>query len=270
MCLQTFSSTRKEGKMLNRNTSLRGIVMNLWKRILAAWTPFEMAWLTIFIGTAIALSLIWGDTIFALSVFVTGVICVVLVAKANIWNYAFGTYNVAGYVVLSVKNGFFGEVMLNAGYFLPMQLIGWLAWRKNTQGAVVTAQRQTVKQMLLWMVIAGIVTVAYGFFLKANPFQKLIAMIPAISHWQVPGQSTPFFDSCSTVLSVIAMILMVKRYAEQWIYWIVIDVVSVAMWVTRWSSGVEGAVTMTVMWSAYLVNAVYGYIVWLRESKGGN
>lgn len=50
------------------------------------------------------------------SVFLTGVICVVLVAKGSIWNYAWGTYNVVGYAYFSYINGYFGEEMLNAGF----------------------------------------------------------------------------------------------------------------------------------------------------------
>jgi len=213
------------------------------------WSWFEITWLVLFSATAIALSLIWGDTLFSLSVFFTGVVCVVLVAKGSIWNYAWGTYNVIGYSWLSWQNGFFGEVTLNAGYFLPMQLVGWLMWKNKMHGVEVEMKRQNLQQMVLWFGGATIITFAYGFIL---------------SH--IPEQNSPYLDASSTVLSVLAMILMARRYAEQWIYWIVIDAVSVIMWAMRFNSGVEGSMAMLVMWSAYLVNAIYGYIKWLQNS----
>lgn len=220
------------------------------KNFLRSWSWWEITWLTVFSGVAIALSLLWGDTLFSFSVFLTGVICVVLVAKGSIWNYAWGTYNVGGYAWLSYQNGFYGELTLNAGFFLPMQLIGWLMWKNKMNGAEVEMKRQNWKQMVLWLSGAAILTAAYGYFLST-----------------LPGQNSPYLDASSTVLSVLAMILMARRYAEQWIYWIIIDVVTIIMWVLRLESGVEGAPAMIVMWSAYLVNAVYGYIKWLQHSN---
>lgn len=220
------------------------------RKILKSWSLFEIVWLFSFSAVAIVLALIWGDTLFSFSVFLTGVLCVVLVAKGSIWNYAWGTYNVAGYAWLSWQNGFFGEVMLNGGFFLPMQLVGWLMWKGQMNGKEVKMKRQNTKQMLLWLVGAAILTFIYGYFLST-----------------IDGQNSPYLDAASTVLSVLATILMVRRYAEQWIYWIIIDVVSVAMWSMRFTSGVEGSMAMLVMWSAYLVNACWGYYKWLQNSE---
>ena len=70
----------------------------------------------------------------------------------------------------------------------------------------------------------------------------------------------------STVLSVIAQILMIKRFMEQWVIWIVVDVVSVIMWVVALYT--EGAsIAVLLMWSVYLLNAIIMFIKWLKESK---
>jgi len=210
------------------------------------WTWFEKSWLVIFSAVAAYLSYIWGDTLFSFSVFLTGVICVVLVTRGSIWNYAPGLYNVLGYAWLSFKNGLFGEVMLNAGYFLPAQIIGIFMWKRNLKnGSIVVMKGMDWTSTTFWLVLSACGTFIYGMILAG-----------------IPGQNTPYFDSCSTVLSVIAMVLMILRYREQWILWIIVDVVSVAMWAMRLGDGVEGAPAMLVMWSAYLVNAVYGYYKW--------
>jgi len=214
------------------------------------WTLFEKSWLVIFTLTAIGLSYVWGDTLFSFSVFLTGVICVVLVARGSIWNYSYGLYNAAGYAWLSYQNGLFGEVMLNAGYFIPAQIIGIFMWRKNlAKGTTIVMKKMTRLSTFTWIVISAFGTAIYGAIL-AN----------------IPGQNTPYFDSCSTVLSVIAMLLMMFRYREQWLLWIIVDVVSVAMWSYRLNSGVEGAPAMLVMWSAYLINACYGWYKWNKLS----
>ena len=212
------------------------------------WTWFEKSWLVVFSAIAAGLSYIWGDTLFSFSVFLTGVICVVLVARGSIWNYAPGLYNVVGYAWLSFQNGLFGEVMLNAGYFLPAQIVGIFMWKKNLKkGSTVVMRKLELFTTVLVLWISGLCTYIYGTILAG-----------------IPGQNTPYFDSCSTVLSVIAMLLMMFRFKEQWILWIIVDIVSVIMWAYRLNAGVEGAPAMLVMWSAYLVNACYGYYKWTK------
>ena len=78
--------------------------------------------------------------------------------------------------------------------------------------------------------------------------------------------SLPFIDSMSTVVSVVAQVLSVKRLTEQWVLWIVVDVVTVFMWLVNFINGGETIATLA-MWSVYLVNAVIMFIKWNREAK---
>ena len=71
--------------------------------------------------------------------------------------------------------------------------------------------------------------------------------------------SMTMLDGASTVLSIFASVLMVLRYSEQWFFWIVVDVITVALWCFA------GDPIMIAMCSAYLVNAVYGYLMWLYK-----
>ena len=52
---------------------------------------------------------------------ITGVLCVVLVAKGSIWNYIFGLVNVSLYAYISYKAALYGDAALNALYYVPMQ-----------------------------------------------------------------------------------------------------------------------------------------------------
>lgn len=74
-------------------------------------------------------------------------------------------------------------------------------------------------------------------------------------------------DSTTTTLSVIATLLMLARYSEQWVMWIIVNVASVILWSMALVKGDSGAVTLIVMWSAYLFNSIYGYINWRRMAK---
>ena len=81
------------------------------------------------------------------------------------------------------------------------------------------------------------------------------------------GGNFALVDSASTTLSVIATILMLARYSEQWVMWIVVNIVSVVLWVMALVQGDSSAVTMLVMWTAYLFNSTYGYINWRKMAK---
>ena len=75
------------------------------------------------------------------------------------------------------------------------------------------------------------------------------------------GGNATLLDSMSTVFSIVANILMVMRYREQWALWIIVDVVTVVMWI------IAGDFLMTIMWAIYLINAVYGWIMWTKISQ---
>jgi len=216
----------------------------------ADWTLFEKSWLAVFTLINIYLFFAWGDTVTGLVASLTGMMCVVLVAKGRISNYYFGIVNALLYGYIAYQSKYYGEVMLNVGYYFPMQFLGLWFWTKNKEKVdVVKVLTLTNAQRLQWLLVCIVGVIGYYLVLNAM------------------GGNLPFADSISTVLSVLAMILMVKRVTEQWILWIIVDIVSIYLWLTVFLK--EGNdVSMLVMWSAFLVNAIYGYYNWNRMAKG--
>jgi nicotinamide mononucleotide transporter len=84
------------------------------------------------------------------------------------------------------------------------------------------------------------------------------------SLFNMASNPLPFVDAFTTFGSIYAMYLMVKRYQEQWILWIVINTLSIFMWLKI------GDMVMVVMWSAYLVNSLYGLFIWNNKKKVQN
>jgi nicotinamide mononucleotide transporter len=212
------------------------------------WSWFERIWLLSFSAVALALSIAWKDSLFGFSVFLSGVVCVVLAAKGSIWTYAWGIYNTIGYAWISYESGLYGETMLNALFFFPMQIIGWWMWKDRMREETVLMRTLPLSAVAAVAALCAAATWGYGWWLST-----------------LPGQQTPYMDSLTNVLSVAAQILMALRYREQWALWTLINIVTVAMWSLRLAAGTQDAATMVVMWSAYLVNSVYGWISW---SKG--
>lgn len=134
---------------------------------------------------------------------------------------------------------------------VPMIIIGIISWKKNMDAgeSEVKARNLTAKGWVI-LIVGSIAAVAgYSMILK------------------MLGGSFALVDSTSTTLSVIATILMLARYSEQWVMWIVVNVVSVVLWVMALAKGDSGAVTLVVMWSAYLFNSAYGYVNWRKMAK---
>jgi len=218
------------------------------------WAWFEKLWLPTFIIIGAILSYAWGDTVFGYTVFFTGITCVVLVSRGSVWNYPFGLYNTTGYCWIAYQNGFFGELLLNGAFYTPAQILGWIWWSKNID------QSREEKDIVVMKKL--------GWFERLRLF---LVSITAVIFFNlvlnaIPGQNMPLMDSITTVLSMVAMILMMKRYAEQWFLWITVDVLYIIMWSFRLSTGTEGAMAMLAMWSAYLVNAVYGCYKWNKQA----
>ena len=180
---------------------------------------------------------------------VTGVLCVVLVAKGSIWNYLFGLVNVSQYAYVSFKASAYGDAALNALYYLPMQFIGYFAWKSRVSGEQVKARRLDSRQRI-WVASACIaMTVALGFILKAC------------------GDGQPFKDSATTVFSIVAQAMMAMAFMEQWVLWILTNVISVVMWCAFAVQGVPHAAVMVIMWTFYLLNSVNGLRVWIKLSE---
>ena len=190
---------------------------------------------------------------------IAGVLCVVLVAKGNIWNYLFGIINVSMYAYISYKAALYGDAALNALYYVSMQFIGWWQWRKRGAavseaeaggaGVQVKARRFTWHQRAILALGCAAGVIAVGYVLK---------------HF---GDPQPFKDSATTVLSIVAQALMALAFMEQWALWIITNVISVAMWSICVVRGEAHAAVMVIMWVFYLLNSLNGFRVWLKLSR---
>ena len=218
------------------------------------------AWFLIIgvIASHIVYSLLSGDVDPVGSIAaIAGVLCVVLVAKGSIWNYLFGLVNVTMYAYISYKTSVYGDAALNALYYLPMQFIGWWQWRKRGaamselegKDVQVKAHRFTWRQRAILAAGCTIAVIAGGFLLRYL------------------NDPQPFKDSTTTVLSIVAQALMALAFMEQWVLWIITNIVSVVMWVVFLSKGEPHAAVMVIMWSFYLLNSINGLRVWLRLSR---
>jgi nicotinamide mononucleotide transporter len=260
---------------------------------ITTWTKFEKFWLVSFLLMVVG-STIWfsiGGTdytswhsillnwvISPLSA-ISGIICVILVAKGKLSNYAWGVVNCVTYGYVAYMSGYYGDMLINLVYMLPFQLIGFLWWKNHLRPASKTdvkMRKLTWKQSLVVTVvgIGATLAVGLGLFQVDNWFVNVMkrnvsiyTYIDNVFHLKFLGS---VFDASTEILQFIATILMTLAYAEQWILWIVTNVISILMWVSviiAEPTSLPWAVPTLVMWCAYLVNSFYGYAMWLKGAK---
>lgn len=222
---------------------------NFIKNELSGWKKLEIAWLIITCTVIISLSIYWKDNIMGIISAVTGVACVVLTGKGKLSAYIFGLINCVLYAIIAYKAKLYGETMLNVLYYIPMQFVGFYVWNKHIDNKSHEVKKLHMKNKtrLLWLLLMIVGTLVYGLILK------------------LLGDAMPFVDSFTTVSSVIAMLVSVKMYAEQWWIWILVDIFSVYMWWCTFISGTDTLATL-LMWIVYLANAIIMCIKWEKEA----
>lgn len=221
------------------------------------WTKFEKVWLVVSTLIILSLSLIGESTFIGTVASVSGVVCVVLVAKGKISSYFFGVIQAATYGYVAYGYGLFGEAHLNWYFFLPIQFIGFFLWYKNRKqqddtvinGEDIFAKRLQGMQWFILTIVIAIGYVGYSFYLDSI------------------GSKLAGLDGLAVVLSVVAQFLMIFRYAEQWLLWIVINVLTIALWLVVLIQDGGNDWAILASWIAFLVNSIWGYYNWSKIAK---
>lgn len=224
-------------------------VRNFVKNELSGWKRWEVAWMIVACAIITGLSIFWGDSLMGIISAVTGVLCVICTGKGKLSAYTFGLVNCVLYAIISYNAKLYGETMLNALYYVPMQFVGFYVWNKHMDENTkeVEKRHMTGKGRVLLLIVMALATYLYGL---------LLAYL---------GDAMPFVDSFTTVSSVIAMIISVKMLAEQWWVWVAVDVFSVYMWWCNFTNGSDNMATL-LMWVVYLGNAIIMLVKWEKEA----
>ena len=173
---------------------------------------------------------------------ISGIFAVVLCAERRLSFWTFAWIQLITYVILAWNQKLWGEVGENVFYAITM-IFGMFIWNKRTDNIETNKvhSRELSNRSLFLIVIGmvcGIITL-YSFLLMTN-------------------DSQPFIDSISTVPAIIAQILMILAYKEQWYFWLIIDLASIYMWAV---AGDWCMVAQFIFWS---INCIYGIYNWKR------
>ncbi len=214
------------------------------------WSFKEKLWLAFVLIVQTVAWIINKETVFMLIMTLTSSLNLVLGAKGKVAGLYFAIINSAMYSYSCLAVPLYGEIMYNLLYSIPVSATAIFLWKKNTASdGEVKFRRMTGKLILITIAITVIAIFAYSKVLQ----------------WM--GGNFAFMDSLTTVVSVIASMLYLLRYSEQWLMWVIVNALSIVMWVMVFMSGDETALLIILMKVINLCNASYGYWNWRKIAK---
>ena len=155
------------------------------------------------------------------------------------WYCAF--LSTALYVWIFGDVSLYMESALNV-YYMAMAIYGWLQWQRGgADKSGVNIIRWTARQHILGVAIILAASVTSGYLLSSNTAAKL-----------------PYLDSFTTWASVFTTIMVAQKVLENWLYWIVINSVSIYLYIDR------GLDQTAAMFFLYLVLATIGFLTWKK------
>ena len=165
--------------------------------------------------------------------------------RASIYLWITSIIMPAIYLYVYYQAGLYADFGINI-YYLVIALYGWLAWRYNFS---LRGKRADSKELS----IGHISRVTFSHL--ALLFLAAWAVISYIlTHFT--NSTVPFTDAFTTALSIVGMYMLARKYIEQWWVWLVVDVVSSALYIYK-----ELYFT-AALYALYAIIAIFGYRKW--------
>lgn len=168
-----------------------------------------------------------------------GLISVWLVTKQNNWCWPTGIVMVIIYVFIFYQNKLYSDMLLQI-FFVVMQIYGWYTWSNSSNNTIkLEVSWLTFKEQLQWIVGTIILSILIGFCMK-----------------RFTNADLPYIDAATAAMSITAQWLMTRKKIENWLYWIIADLIYIAMYL------VKGLYFTTVLYFVFLILAYKGFITW--------
>lgn len=249
-------------------------------------TKYEQVWSGIFSGIILLATIIfsiqgtnWNNWFSILLNWIispisalTGVWCVILVARGSIHNWWIGLINAILYGWLSFVTGYYGDWLINWFFFVPTQIWIFYTWKDNLRSKdIVKMKKFSFFERIIIIIGSVLGIILFGLFLtQVNSWltiqlqlnQSIYGTITSLFGISLLG---PLFDATTEMLQFLGQIFLIKRYAEQWFMWIGTNVFSVIMWfsvVLLIPDSLPWSLPTLIMWFGFLVNSFYGLYTW--------
>lgn len=172
-----------------------------------------------------------------------GLLSVVYAKKNSVLVYPTGMVSTAIFVYLLLKWSLLGDMLINAYYFI-MSIYGWYYWSQKKESIYInrvdfTNARERQISVVLFFLSLGFIFGVYQIFDRWN-------------NW------TAYIDTLTTAIFFVGMWLMARRKVENWIFWIVGDIISIPLYF------VKGLTLTSLQYLIFTIIAIFGYRAWKK------
>ncbi len=183
------------------------------------------------------------DIVLEIVAVIFGFLSVWFAKKNNIWVYPTGMISTAIFVYLLLKWELLGDMMIN-GYYFVMSVYGWYVWTRKVDLTKYTPiSKITLKEK----------NIAIAIFVLTLIF--VFAVYTVFDKW---NGWTAYVDTLTTAIFFVGMWLMARRKIENWIFWIIGDIISVPLYFYK------GLTFTSFQYLIFTIIAVQGYKEWSR------
>lgn len=183
------------------------------------------------------------DIVLEIVAVVFGFLSVWYSKQNHIFVFPTGIISTSIFVYLLLKWGLLGDMMINVYYFI-MSIYGWYIWTRKVDAineTPITAWTKKDKQTSVGIACAAVIFVA-----------AIYQIFDKWSSW------VSYIDILTTAMFFVGMWLMAKRKVENWIFWIMGDVISVPLYFYK------GFTFTSLQYLGFTVLAIYGYLAWKK------
>lgn len=180
--------------------------------------------------------------------FVVGLVYLWLEYKASIWLWLAGIVMPAIDLFLYYKTGLYADFGL-AVYYCVAGVYGFLAWKffkSKDQGGSTEKPITRFKRSQILPALAAVLLLWAGIWWVLVTFTN---------------STVPVADAFTTALSIVALWALAQKYAEQWLLWLAVDLVSCILYIHK------GIPFKASIYGLYAIVAVFGYRKWLATSS---
>lgn len=173
-----------------------------------------------------------------------GLLSVIYSKRENILVFPTGIVSTGVFVYVLLVYGLLGDMLINAYYF-AMSIFGWYVWTRKVDETHFIPITKTTPKEKRWSVLLFIATLI---------FVSLVYMVfDKFNKW------TAYTDIVTTAIFFVGMWLMAKKKLENWVYWIIGNIITVPLYLYK------GLVFSSFQYLLFTIIAIYGYKAWKKN-----
>lgn len=184
------------------------------------------------------------DIVLEIIAVVFGFLSVWYSKQNKIWVFPTGMISTLIFVYLLFKWELLGDMMIN-GYYFIMSIYGWYVWTRKVDDTHVTPISTTTKKEKTGSIGIFLATLLFVFFVYQT-FDKWNGWVA-------------YIDTLTTAIFFVGMWLMARRKIENWIFWIIGDVISVPLYFYK------GFTFTSLQYLGFTIIAIFGYLAWKKH-----